>query len=275
MNKKGFCILICLLLVFSVCTVFAENSSSDKQIGTWTVSQWEYSPRNISVLCMSRFCRNLPVVCSVRPSSDSPAGIQSRLSLAWVFQDNPEYQYNNGLNIIPEESGFDSPFADQTVKAATEVLEQLSLNSGCWKAKPLYFASFGRFQGSGKSRKVVFEEMLDGLPVRWASTSLQHGKGSSGFSVSKCGVEVVFSEEMLLLSVEGSWCSFEPLAAAESLLPEDEIITVFAEAGKTNQVPEKCWFLHLNGNEATATLAWRIGNSYVNAMDGSWLQTGR
>ena len=275
MNKKRLCILICLLLVFSLCTVFAENVSPNKQVGTWTVSQWEYNPRNVSVLCMSGFCKNLPVVCSVGPSSDNPAGIQSHISLSWFYQDDPEYWYNNDLNIIPEESGFDSPFADQAVKAAIEVLEQLGLNSRRWKAEPLFFSSFGRFQDSGKSRKVVFEETLDGLPVRWSSSSLQHGKGSSGFSVRKCGVEIVFSEGEILLSVSGNWCSFEPLAMADSLLSEDEIMTVFTEAGKTNQVPEKCWFLHLNGDEATATLAWRIGNSYVNAMDGSWLQTGR
>ena len=35
---------------------------------------------------------------------------------------------------------------------------------------------------------------------------------------------------------------------------------------------EACWFLSVNGQEATATLAWRVGNSYLSAVDGTWLQ---
>ena len=36
---------------------------------------------------------------------------------------------------------------------------------------------------------------------------------------------------------------------------------------------EECWFLSVNVQEATATLAWRVGNSYLSAVDGTWLQT--
>ena len=74
--------------------------------------------------------------------------------------------------------------------------------------------------------------------------------------------------------IGGNWCSFEPLASADTLLPEEEITALFAASGRTGQVPEKCWFMHIDGKEATATLAWRVGYSYLNAMDGSWLQDG-
>ncbi len=32
-------------------------------------------------------------------------------------------------------------------------------------------------------------------------------------------------------------------------------------------------FVSVNGQDATATLAWRVGNSYLSAVDGTWLQT--
>lgn len=86
-------------------------------------------------------------------------------------------------------------------------------------------------------------------------------------------MEVVFSDEEGLMFIGGSWSTFEPLSYTDSLLPEAEITSIFAAAGRVGR-PEKCWFMHRDGSEASATLAWRVGNSYVNAMDGSWLQAG-
>ena len=275
-NKKKTCFLLCLLLVFSLCTVAAENisSSAPEQPAEWKGVQWKSNPRNISMLCLSRFCKDLPVICRIEPVSENLAGIQNHIEVEWDYSTGTACQYNdNHLNIIPEESGFNAPYADETVKAAEEVLEQLGLNGERWKASPLFFASFGRFPGSGKCRKVVFEETLDGLPVRWSASSL-YEREASGRLIAKCDIEVVFSDEDILLSVNGNWCSFEPLTSVDNLLPEEEITAIFTSAGKTYQNPEKCWFLHLDGTEASATLAWHVGNSYVNATNGCWLQTG-
>ena len=92
--------------------------------------------------------------------------------------------------------------------------------------------------------------------------------------MEKCVMEVVFSDEHGLMFMGGSWCTFEPVSYTDSLLSEEEIVSIFTQAGRTGQSPEKCWFMHLDGKEASATLAWRVGNSYINAVDGSWLQAG-
>ena len=78
-----------------------------------------------------------------------------------------------------------------------------------------------------------------------------------------------------LLSADANWCAFEPLAKADTLLSDAEIAAVFTAAGYQDPKPEACWVLHIDGNSATATLARRVENSYVSAVDGSWLQTGK
>ena len=270
MNKKTLCLLGCLLLVFSFLTAASgQTASADGgQVTEWKVAGWECSPRSISMLCMSRFCRDLPVT-----RFGNSAG-QNYIRIDWVDSDDPVYRYDNSLNILPEESGFDAPRSEESVKAAAEVLEQLGLNGEHWKAEPLFFASCGRFTGCKTSRKVVFEETLDGLPLRWSEASLCSGRDLSGFSARRYDIEVVFSDENLLMTVNGNWCAFEPLTRSDSLLSEEEIASVFGAAGKSAPHPEKCWFLHPEGSEVIATLAWRVGNGYVNAADGSWLQTG-
>ena len=269
-SKKAACLLCCLLLVFSFFSAGSENASpaDGKQVTEWKAAPWECSPRSISMLCLSRFCRDLPVTSHNGPVTPD------RIRIIWVYGDDPAYLYDNDLNILPEESGFDAPRAEETVTAAAEVLEQLGLNGEHWKAEPLFFASCGRFTGCRTSRKAVFEETLDGLPLRRSEASLSDAGSLSGFSAGRYDIEVVFSDENLLLSVDGNWCTFEPLAQADSLLSEEAVTAIFAAAGKTGQAPEKCWFLHPEGSEVIATLAWRVENGYVNAVDGSWLQTG-
>ncbi len=270
MNKKTLCLLGCLLLVFSFLTAASGQTApaDGEQVTEWKVAGWECDSRNISMLCMSRFCRDLPVL-----RLSEPAG-QNYIRIDWVESDDPVYCYGNSLNILPEESGFDAPRSEESIKAATEVLDRLGLNGEHWKAEPLFFASYGRFTGCKTSRKVVFEETLDSLPLRWSEASLYNGRNLSGFSAARYDIEIVFSDENLLLTVNGNWCSFEPLARSGSLLSGEEIAAVFEAAGQSGPRPEKCWFLHPEGSEVIATLAWRVGNGYVNAADGSWLQTG-
>ena len=78
--------------------------------------------------------------------------------------------------------------------------------------------------------------------------------------------------------LEGNWCSFEPLTRASEVLRAEDALPQFRQAGLVNtdddsSALEECWFLSVNGQEATATLAWRVGNSYLSAVDGTWLQT--
>ncbi|MBQ8136261.1 MAG: hypothetical protein IJ174_02400, partial [Clostridia bacterium] len=77
---------------------------------------------------------------------------------------------------------------------------------------------------------------------------------------------------------EGAWCAFEPLqdAPADELLPPEEAYQRFREIGILGRglaSMEPCWFLQTDGTQATATLAYRIGNAYLDALNGFWLQT--
>ena len=62
------------------------------------------------------------------------------------------------------------------------------------------------------------------------------------------------------------------MKGADTFLSSEAAAERFASDGVKDIQSESCWFLSSNGNEATVTLAYRVDNYYLNAIDGSWLQ---
>ena len=159
------------------------------------------------------------------------------------------------------------------------LLARLGLVTDSVTPEPVSFTTLGRMEGTAKCRKVVFVQTLEGLPVRWSAGLLRDdGPTRPAILIDPCYVTVTYSDEDGLLMLEGSWCGFEPLTRASEVLRAEDALPLFRQAGLIGTAdgpsePEACWFLSINGQEATATLAWRVGNSYLSAVDGTWLQT--
>ncbi|MBR6954386.1 MAG: hypothetical protein IKH77_05055 [Clostridia bacterium] len=190
------------------------------------------------------------------------------------------YYYNlDTWNAIPSESGFDAPRAAETLSEAQGLLERLGLVTDTVAPAPVSFSSLGRMEGTTPCRKVVYALTLEGLPVRWSAELLRDdGPTRPVILIDPCYVTVTYSDEDGLLMLEGNWCSFEPLTRSADVLSPEDALTRFRQAGLIStadglSAPEACWLLSVSGQEATATLAWRVGNSYLSAVDGTWLQT--
>ena len=190
------------------------------------------------------------------------------------------YYYNlDEWNAIPAESGFDAPRAAETLAEGQSLLKRLGLESDTVAPEPVSFTALGRMEGTTPCRKAVYALTLEGLPVRWSAEILRDdGPTRPAILIDPCYVTVVYSDEDGLLMLEGSWCGFEPLTRSAEVLSPEDALTRFRQAGLIStadglSAPEACWFLSVNGQEATATLAWRVGNSYLSAVDGTWLQT--
>lgn len=295
MNKKKlFCLLAALALAFSLCGAQAEGGN---RVVTWKVTAAEidvdallrltYTTQDGTLLPSeeskedtgpnSRYWtlkgqEDGTPYCSLHTRTNQSTTIQSEF---WIYRqtDDSPYAYAYTLdswNSVPKESGFSAARADDTLRAGMAALEQLGLNG----AKAVFFTTLGRMTGTTKCRKVYFEETLEGLPVRWSSESLYDSR-SGRMAANKCHAELVFSDEEGMVKASGFWSAFEPLTRADRILSDEEIAAVFTAAGFRDPQPEACWFLHLDGENATATLARRVENSYVSAVDGSWLQTGK
>lgn len=303
MNKKTvFCLLAVLALAVSLCTGAAAESGGRTVV--WRVTEAEFDVDALLSLTytqadgtaaqyrerkdtdggvISRYWEakdpDASLFCSVGPSPYKLSGIQNGVGILRSPANSPySYLYTlDDWNTIPEESGFTAPRADETVQAALDIAARLGLNGEKWQAKPVFFSTLGRIAGTTKSRKVLLEETLEGLPVRWSTVSLDDNRPDNGKApprANKCSVEIVFSDEEGLLNLDGNWCAFEPLAASAELLSDEAVAAVFTAAGFTDPKPEACWFLHIDGTAATATLAWRLEDNYLDAVNGSWLQTG-
>ncbi|QUC65949.1 hypothetical protein [Aristaeella hokkaidonensis] len=185
-----------------------------------------------------------------------------------------KYYYDIGTqNTIPEESGFGAERAAETIARSEDLLKRLGLYGESYQPSPVSFTTCGRIKGTTKSRKVLFEELLDGLPVRWSQDSLYDNARGKDPTAYYLYTELAWSDEEGLLKMDAYWSGFEPLTRAENTLSAEEAAARFAEAGLKEQQPEACWFLSGNGKEATATLAWRVEHTFLSAVDGVWLQT--
>ena len=185
-----------------------------------------------------------------------------------------KYYYDLGqYKTIPEESGFGAERAAETIAQSEDLLKRLGLYGESWQPRAVSFTTCGRMKGTTKSRKVLFEETLDGLPVRWSQNSLYDNTRGKEPTAYYLYAEAAWSDEEGLLKVEGYWSGFEPLTRAENTISAEEAAARFAEAGLKDKQPEACWFLSGNGKEATATLAWRVEHTFLSAVDGIWLQT--
>ena len=222
--------------------------------------------------------------CGVDPQRNGIAGIQTWFDIYRHNDQGEERTYYYDLdewNTIPAKSGFGTVCAGKTCIQAMELLKNLGLYGNGYEARPVYFSTLGRMPGTTECRKVVLEETLEGLPVRWSATALTGSIIEPYYMnvpyAEKCYTEVIYSDEDGLLKAEGSWCAFEPMTWSDSILSKDEALTQFTKIGKkpANGITgiESCWFLDSNGKEATATRAYRVGNTYLSAADGTWLQT--
>ncbi len=190
------------------------------------------------------------------------------------------YYYNlDSWNAIPAESGFGAPRAAETLAEDRSLLERLGLVTDSVAPEPVSFTTLGRMKGTTPCRKAVYALTLEGLPVRWSAELLRDdGPSRPAILIDPCYVTVIVSDEDGLLTLGGSWCGFEPLTRSPEVLSPEDALTRFRQAGlvyvnDSPAAPEACWFLSISGREATATLAWRVGNSYLSAVDGTWLQT--
>ena len=209
--------------------------------------------------------------CAVGPLSDRAAGIQGSFHIYRVNDAGERYYwYNfNSWNTIASESGFDAPKADITVKQARILLERL----GVTDVEPVFFSTMGSMAGATKCYKAVLRQTLNGLPVYWGQSVMVTVNNDIEFNIAEaCEATVVYSDEEGLLKAEGSFCDFKPMGPKVGTVTQAEAAAKFAERGLTTSAPEQCYLLSLDSDSATASLSWRVANSYLSAVTGEWLQ---
>ncbi len=231
-----------------------QNNRADKQRG-WVLKGSSGAP-----------------FCGTGPITDRAEGIQGEFRIFRVNDEGERYYwYNfNSWNTIAEESGFDAPMAENTIRQARILLERL----GVTDVEPVFFSTMGSMEGATKCYKAVLRQTLNGLPVYWGQ-SVMVEVNYGDFNIAEgCEATVIYSNEDGLLKASGYFCDFKPIGPQVGSVTQAEAAAKFAEVGLTTSAPEHCYLLSLDGNLATATLAWRVANTYLSAVTGEWLQLG-
>ena len=296
MSKRSVLLILCAVLL-SLC--LSGAAAEESRIVVWRVTA---PVINTEVLQTEAFGPDLSAVREERRDHDSlfwsltgegipfcgishSRGTENMQAWFNIYRhadagEERTYYYNLDVwNAIPAESGFDAPRAAETLAEGQSLLKRLGLESDTVAPELVSFTALGRMEGTTPCRKAVYALMLEGLPVRWSAEILRDdGPSRPAILIDPCYVTVIVSDEDGLLTLEGSWCGFEPLTRSPEVLSPEDALTRFRQAGlvyvdDSSAAPEACWFLSISGREATATLAWRMGNSFLSAVDGTWLQT--
>lgn len=233
----------------------------------------EESRRNQNILFWNLKDSTSYPFCQIGALYGQSPGIQNSFSIArhWDTGEEHIYHYNlDSWNTIAEKSGFSAPRAEETIQEGLRLMGKLELSG----AQPLFFSTLGRMEGTTESRKVVFRQTLNGLPLHWCYQAFSIELEKTPFAEG-CYAEWIFSDEDGLLHAQGSWCKFSPESYVQEIITQEEAAMLFEAAGFKNSAPEACYFLSFRENGAIATLAWRNENSYLSALDGSWLQVGK
>ena len=305
-KKAVSCLLCIILLLTGLYSAAAESSAQDDSPGgkvvIWKVVAPEFNTealldytfdrktaeqapeieeeiRENNEHCWDLKGNNGVPFCSVGPVYPESAGIQNRISLTRHADEGDERNYWYYLdedNILSGKSGYENTNKlTETFNRALIIMQDCGLLTEPVSADPLSYSALGRMEGASESHKVLLGETLDDLPLRWAANALGNGTSSMRPMTEGCYAELIFSDEDGLLYATASWCGFEPLVRkyAEERLTYEQGCDIFWEAGIQCAEMETCWFLSMDGDGAIATLAWRVGNNYLSAVDGTWLQT--
>ena len=288
MNKTYRIILCATLLLCLLCA----SALAEAPLAQYRVAERKFDGNVICEICFSGFegepeeqqgrgdkrtgwlakGAGGPPFCSIGPATDYAEGIQGEFNI-YRFSDQGDKNYWFSMddhNTIPEESGFDAPKADVTVKQALALLSRL----GVTDAEPVYFSALGSMRGSAKCYKVVLRQTLNGLPVHWGQ-SVMKTKNDIVFNIADgCQATLVYSDKDGLLNANGRFCDFIPIGPKVGTVRQADAAAKFAEIGLTASQPEQCYYLSIDAAVATATLAWRVANTYLSAVNGEWLQMG-
>ncbi|MBR3016215.1 MAG: hypothetical protein IKH57_03900 [Clostridia bacterium] len=288
MTAKIIRIMLCLSLALLLCA----SALAEDPLAQYRVTERKFDGNVICEICFSGFevqseeqqgrrdkrtgwltkGAGGPPFCSIGPTTDYAEGIQGEFSI-YRYSDEGDKDYWFSMddhNTIPEESGFDAPKAKTTVQQALELLSRL----GVTDVEPVYFSALGSLQGSAKCYKVVLRQTLNGLPVHWGQ-SVMKTQNDIIFNIADgCEAVVVYSDQDCLLNANGRFCDFMPIGPRTGTVSQAEAEAKFAQNGLTASKPEQCYFLSIDGAYATATLAWRVANTYLSALTGEWLQLG-
>ena len=287
--SKNFRFLICAAL--ALCLLCGAAFAEEQPLAEYRVKERVFSPDTLCDICFSGFDGKVEEMwrrdgatawhlkgvdgvpfCRTGPIYERAAGIQGEFNIFRVNDTGERYYwYNlNEWNTIPAESGFDAPKAKTTLAQGLNLLSRLDVTD----VEPVYFSTMGAMEGATKCYKAVFRQTLNGLPVYWGQ-SVMVTIDDVEFNVAEgCGATVVYSSEDGLLKAEGSFCDFKPIGPKTGTVTQAEAAAKFAKRNLTASAPEQCYLLNLDGELATATLAWRVANTYLSAVTGEWLQLG-
>ena len=289
MTAKKIIISICICLAL---TLLCASALAEAPLAQYRVTERKFDGNVIREICFAGFDGQIeeqqgrrdkrtgwlakgaggPPFCSIGPTNDYAEGIQGEFSIYRVHdQGETNYWYSmDDHNTIPSESGFDAPKAEATVSQALALLSRL----GVTDAEPVYFSALGSMQGSAKCYKVVLRQTLNGLPVHWGQSVMKTVNDIIFNIVDGCEAVLVYSDQDGLLNADGRFCDFTPMGSGTGSISQAEAAAMFTKLGLTASPPEQCYYLSVDGASATATLAWRVANTYLSAVTGEWLQLG-
>lgn len=210
--------------------------------------------------------RNGPPFCGAGPDSELMQYYQSRISVVPEVEDRELHQFSMMENLFSQsELSVTGGIAREHVMSiAQNWMNRLDMMD----ARMLSIATYGRIESLKLDYKITFLQTLNGLPIYWGDM-LDDGRQPE----SNLAYVVLDGESGSLVELSAFWSRFTPLGEDTAEISRDEAAQAFTSLGLDAEAMERCyWMTPASGPDARAYPAYRVHNTFLNALTGEWLQ---
>ncbi len=190
---------------------------------------------------------------------------QARISI--YCKAGEAYQFEMTENVCPDGT---LPQGMLTADEARAITEAIPPALGLEEPQLLSTTTYGRMLDSVPGYKMTYLQRLNGLPVYWGAAADRFTQPESNL-LQIC----VDGRNGELCHARGMWSRFTPAGNAQTLLDTEKAHSAFQAIGMNADRMERCyWMMPDPGTQPVkAYPAYRVSNTFLNAITGEWLQT--
>ena len=202
--------------------------------------------------------------CGAGPDHYLYYGMQARISI--YRSTGADHQFNLSENVYPSGKLPEGMISSEEAKTiADSIAPELKLDASHY----LSTTAYGRMNGAVQGYKLVYLQKLNNRPVYWGASYDTENQPTTNL------LEVVINgADGELIKAEGYWSSFTPAGDPQKVLVREVAEEAFAKVGIDPTGMERCYWMTPYGddNGKKAYPAYRVKDTYLNALTGEWLQ---
>lgn len=202
--------------------------------------------------------------CGAGPNHYLYYGMQAGISI--YRSTGNDHQFDMSHNVYP-----DGNLPEQMISAekARSIADTIAPTLGLTEPHYLSTTAYGRLTNAVQGYKLIYLQKLNNRSIYWgASADTENQPTTNLLQV------VIGGADGELIKAEGYWSNFTPTSDPQKVITQETAQEAYAKIGLDPQNMERCYWMTPYGddNGKKAYPAYRVENTFLNALTGEWLQ---